>query len=151
MIVSDKKIMRRVLYGGAFDLIHPGHISAIRDARSHGDHLVICLTSDRRYKEKRGRSPVFSVEDRMRILMGIGGVDEVTVFPDDPDGGVEAAIRHFKPAVYIRDRDANPKFWAQENRLCKELSVKLVVMGRHGHWSSSEIINGIKNEDHRSR
>lgn len=138
---------RYVVYGGAFDIIHPGHISAIREAKSYGDHLIILLTPDERIRAKKGRDPVFNQEERMKILAGIEGVDEVAIFPSNDDGGVEEALREIKPEVYIRDRDANPKWWAQENRLCKELGIRLIVMGRHGHWSSSDIIKKIKNEN----
>ncbi len=37
---------RVVLANGCFDVIHGGHVSYLRDARSHGDILVVGLNSD---------------------------------------------------------------------------------------------------------
>jgi glycerol-3-phosphate cytidylyltransferase-like family protein len=43
----------KVLYGGAFDILHPGHIRALRHAKECGNYLVVCLTPDSRIIKKK--------------------------------------------------------------------------------------------------
>ena len=49
-----KSLGRRVVFtNGCFDLIHPGHIAYLREARNLGDCLIVALNSDRAVRERR--------------------------------------------------------------------------------------------------
>lgn len=82
--LSDFKNMKvfgkkTVLVGGAFDIIHIGHIRHLRQAKSKGDILVVQITGDKRYTEKRGYPPLISQKDRAKIISAIRFVDYVFI------------------------------------------------------------------------
>ena len=73
-----------VLTNGCFDLLHPGHLSALEAARAEGDVLVVALNSDRSVRALKGDDrPLFAAADRARLLLGLSVVDHVVHFDDD--------------------------------------------------------------------
>jgi len=80
---------KTVLTGGVFDILHYGHISFLKKAKSLGDYLVIAIESDANVKRLKGEGrPIHSQEQRKEILESLGFVDEVLILKDvmhDPD------------------------------------------------------------------
>jgi rfaE bifunctional protein nucleotidyltransferase chain/domain len=72
---------RVVLVAGAFDLLHPGHVRLLEQARAFGDILVVGVESDAAVKTTRpaGRPVTPSVE-RAEILAALAAVDFVIEF-----------------------------------------------------------------------
>jgi cytidyltransferase-like protein len=71
---------RVVLAGGAFDILHIGHIEHLKRAKAKGDILIVHITGDRRYFEKRGYYPLSTQIDRARIVASIRFVDYVFIY-----------------------------------------------------------------------
>jgi rfaE bifunctional protein nucleotidyltransferase chain/domain len=72
-----------VFTNGCFDLLHPGHVRYLEQARALGDALVVALNSDRAVRELKGPSrPILSESERAEVLAALGCVDFVTVFDD---------------------------------------------------------------------
>ncbi|MFA6522138.1 MAG: adenylyltransferase/cytidyltransferase family protein [Patescibacteria group bacterium] len=67
----------KVFVFGVFDLFHPGHVAFLREARQHGEHLIVNLTQDSVVEELKGMPPVHSWDERHAILMQSGLVDEI--------------------------------------------------------------------------
>lgn len=40
---------------GTFDIIHPGHIHMIKEAKAYGDHLVVVVSRDKTVLQTKGR------------------------------------------------------------------------------------------------
>ncbi|MBI3949239.1 MAG: D-glycero-beta-D-manno-heptose 1-phosphate adenylyltransferase [Acidobacteria bacterium] len=75
---------RIVFTNGCFDLIHPGHVRYLRQARSLGDALIVAINSDQSTRELKGPGrPIFNQEERCEVLAALEAVDYVTVF-DEP-------------------------------------------------------------------
>jgi rfaE bifunctional protein nucleotidyltransferase chain/domain len=92
-----------VATGGCFDLLHAGHVSALRMARSLGDCLVVCLNSDASVRRIKGPDrPLVPQEDRIRVLEALACVDAVTVFDEDNPGAVLADLR---PDIWAKGGD----------------------------------------------
>jgi rfaE bifunctional protein nucleotidyltransferase chain/domain len=96
----DSKV---VLCHGVFDLLHPGHIEHLREAKSFGDVLVVSVTSDRFVNKGPGR-PYFSEKDRALMLSSLELVDLVTI-SDFKDA--LAVLEQVKPNVYAKGPDYN--------------------------------------------
>ncbi|MFN8011811.1 MAG: adenylyltransferase/cytidyltransferase family protein [Holophagaceae bacterium] len=71
-----------VFTNGCFDLLHPGHVQYLEDARTLGDLLVVGLNSDASVARLKGPSrPVQDQWARARVLLGLRSVDAVILFP----------------------------------------------------------------------
>lgn len=98
---------------GCFDIVHPGHIRHLRQARSHGDILIVTITGDGSYK-KRGGAPLIPEELRAENLAELDCVDWVCI---DPSPTAEALLDRVRPDVYIKGREyehnSDPRFLAE--------------------------------------
>lgn len=88
---------------GCFDLLHPGHISLIAQARAACDRLVLGLNSDDSVRRLKGPSrPVQNEASRATILSALGDVDLVVVFAQDTPLALIEALR---PDVLVKGAD----------------------------------------------
>lgn len=73
---------RRVVFtNGCFDLLHPGHIRTLEQARSLGDVLVVGLNDDASVSKAKGDSrPVIFQDERAELLAALEAVDFVVLF-----------------------------------------------------------------------
>ncbi len=98
---------------GCFDIVHPGHIRHLREAKSRGDVLLVSITSDEAWTKARGR-PLIPEELRAENLAELDCVDWVYVDPHATAGAVLEAVR---PDVYIKGREyetnPDPRFLAE--------------------------------------
>ena len=73
-----------VFTNGCFDLLHPGHVEFLAEARALGDVLVVGLNSDASVRRLKGAGRPWVVEaDRASVLAGLRSVDAVTLFDED--------------------------------------------------------------------
>ncbi len=73
-----------VFTNGCFDLLHPGHVRYLQQAKALGDALIVGLNSDRSVRELKGPNrPILNEAERAEVISALGCVDYVTVF-DDP-------------------------------------------------------------------
>ncbi len=75
---------RRVVFtNGCFDLLHPGHVIYLQEARRLGDALIVALNSDRSTRELKGaRRPILDQNERAEVMAALGCVDYVTIFDE---------------------------------------------------------------------
>ena len=74
-----------VFTNGCFDLLHPGHVAYLEEARSLGDALIVGVNTDAsvpRLEKGPGR-PVTPEADRARVLAALACVDRVVLFAED--------------------------------------------------------------------
>lgn len=69
----------------AGDLLHSGHISALREAKANCDYLIACLNCCPTNGRKDKNKPIQSVFERFNQLSAVKYVDEVMVYEDDCD------------------------------------------------------------------
>jgi rfaE bifunctional protein nucleotidyltransferase chain/domain len=92
---------------GCFDLIHPGHVKYLEDARALGDFLVVGLNSDASVARLKGLGrPLQDEAARAAILLGLRSVDAVVRF--DEDTPLEL-IRALRPDVLVKGGDYTPE------------------------------------------
>jgi len=99
-----KKAGRRVVFtNGCYDLLHPGHIRLLEQARSLGDILILALNSDDSVRRLKGPSrPLMSERDRAEVAAGLAAVDAITVFDEDTPRELIAAVL---PDVLVKGAD----------------------------------------------
>ena len=88
---------------GCFDLLHPGHLSLLRQARAQSDRLVVGLNSDDSVRRLKGAErPVSDETARATVLAAVTDVDAVAVFDEDTPIRLIEAIR---PDVLVKGAD----------------------------------------------
>lgn len=70
-----RRLLKVVLLGGAFEIIHPGHISAISEARSLGNTLVVVVATDESVERNKGRPPATDQAMRVALVSALRLVD----------------------------------------------------------------------------
>ncbi|MDE2516734.1 MAG: D-glycero-beta-D-manno-heptose 1-phosphate adenylyltransferase [Rhodospirillales bacterium] len=91
---------------GCFDLLHPGHVSLLEQARNACDRLVVGLNDDASVRRLKGADrPVQSAAARAAVLSGLGSVDLVSVFEEDTP---EALIEALRPDLLVKGADYAP-------------------------------------------
>ena len=95
-----------VFTNGVFDLLHPGHVRYLQEARRLGDALIVGLNSDRSVRANKGpERPITPADERAEVLLALGCVDAVAVFDEEtPD----AIIRRVQPEVLVKGADWGP-------------------------------------------
>ncbi len=138
----EKRNARRVVFtNGCFDLLHPGHIWTLEQARGLGDVLIVGLNSDRGVRELKGEGrPVLPERERAEILAALECVDAVVIF-DEPTP--REVIARLLPDILVKGGD-----WAGDKIVGREeveaaggrvVSVPVV----QGH-STTEILGRIR-------
>ena len=88
---------------GCFDLLHPGHISLLAQARAACDRLIVGLNSDSSVARLKGPDrPVQHEAGRAVVLASLGSVDLVTVFAEDTPLEL---IRALRPDLLVKGAD----------------------------------------------
>ena len=95
--------MKYVFTNGCFDLLHPGHIALIREARKQGHYLLVAINSDRSVRALKGEGrPIQHDADRAEVLAAMRDVDGVVIFDEDTPAELIAALR---PDVLVKGGD----------------------------------------------
>lgn len=116
LLASRRDKGERVVFtNGCFDLLHPGHVAYLSEARALGDILVVGLNSDASVKRlnKGPERPIMNEEERAAVLAGLRAVDYVTLFAEDTPLRLIEAIR---PDVLVKGGD-----WPLESIVGREV------------------------------
>src|ERR1700676_1658515 len=95
---------RRVVFtNGCFDLLHPGHVRCLAEARVLGDVLVVAVNSDRSVRGNKGpERPLVAQQDRAEVMAALASVDYVTIF-DEPTP--RELIARVLPNILVKGAD----------------------------------------------
>lgn len=100
---AQKKI---VFTNGCFDILHRGHTTLLKQAKSFGDILVVAINTDSSVKKLKGpKRPINSLNDRAGVLTALEVVDFVTSFSEADPLNI---IKELKPDVLVKGGDWKP-------------------------------------------
>ncbi|CAI3942291.1 ADP-heptose synthase [Commensalibacter communis] len=92
---------------GCFDIIHPGHIALLKNARAQCDRLIVALNTDRSIKALKGEQrPINDLTSRSQVMAAIRYVDAVVAFDEDTPFNL---IHLFKPEILVKGADYQNK------------------------------------------
>lgn len=92
-----------VFTNGCYDLLHPGHIRLLEQARNLGDVLILALNSDASVRRMKGPArPMIAEGDRAAMALALAAVDAVTLFDEDTPRELIAAVL---PDILIKGAD----------------------------------------------
>ncbi len=138
-----------VLAGGAFDILHQGHIDFLRELKTMGDILVIAIKTDaeiRAYKDLD--RPIQNEDVRAALIDAIRYVDYTVISPEPPPNfspdseppRLEVA-RQLRPDLFVSYNE----HWEARRAQLKELGVELKIIPIEKVNSTTSIIERIKN------
>ena len=97
---------RVVFTNGVFDLLHPGHVRYLGDARALGEALIVGINSDRSVRANKGPSrPITPERERAELVAALRSVDAVTLFEEETP---RALIEAIQPDVLVKGADWSP-------------------------------------------
>jgi D-beta-D-heptose 7-phosphate kinase/D-beta-D-heptose 1-phosphate adenosyltransferase len=96
--------LKVVFTNGCFDLLHPGHVAYLEEARSLGDALVVAVNTDASLRRlgKGGLRPVNPEADRARVLAALAAVDRVVLFDEDTPLEI---LTELQPDILVKGGD----------------------------------------------
>ena len=135
--------MTRVLVFGTFDILHPGHLSFLRQARRMGEWLIAAVARDCFVAAHKGRKPANSERRRMQAVRATGLVDEVRLGDRVP--GSYGILGKTRPDVVCVGHDqqllrADLKAWLRRNGM--PLMVRTLRAYRPDRYKSSKLAGG---------
>ena len=104
-VTRERSLSRAIVFtNGVFDILHPGHIRYLKQARSLGDVLIVGVNSDRsaRAQGKAPDRPVNPESERCEVLAALASVDAVVVFDEDTPHEIIQAIQ---PDILVKGAD----------------------------------------------
>ena len=137
-----KRNGRRVVFtNGCFDLLHPGHIGSLEQARALGDALVVGLNSDASVRQLKGAGrPVLPERERAEILAALECVDAVVIFDELTPREV---IARLLPDILVKGGD-----WASDQIVGREeveaAGGRVVSIPVVAGYSTTEILRKIR-------
>jgi cytidyltransferase-like protein len=92
------------LTGGAFDILHIGHMLTLREAKKQADLLVVVVSTDERVKEVKKRPPMHDCEYRREMVSSVKGVDLAIAGSSD----IMETFYRVRPDVVVFGYDQTP-------------------------------------------
>jgi len=134
---------RVVFTNGVFDLVHPGHVRYLRNARALGDALIVAVNSDRSVRANKGpERPINPELERAELLAALECVDAVVVFDEDTP---RVIVSRVLPDVLVKGAD-----WAEDNIVGRDVvearGGRVVRMQLAPGFSTTELIRKVRGE-----
>jgi D-beta-D-heptose 7-phosphate kinase/D-beta-D-heptose 1-phosphate adenosyltransferase len=132
---------RIVMTNGCFDLLHPGHVATLVEARRQGDCLLVALNSDRSVREIKGAGrPIIDQQGRAAMLAALACVDFVVIFDD---ASVQGLVQRVLPDVLVKaDQYTLDEVVGHETVL--EHGGRVATVSTLAGYSTSDLIDKIR-------
>ncbi|MGH9737435.1 MAG: adenylyltransferase/cytidyltransferase family protein [Candidatus Acidiferrales bacterium] len=118
---------------GSFDLLHPGHIRLLEQARDFGEILAVAVQSDDMLRRREGCAvsdctptrPVTPAAERAEIVAALDAVDVAAV----ADGTLSEFLTKFRPDAFVRGDERSSETVDSERNLSADLESMLTEIG----------------------
>ncbi|MHC1709295.1 MAG: adenylyltransferase/cytidyltransferase family protein [Methanomassiliicoccales archaeon] len=128
--------MTRVMASGVFDILHPGHLRYLQEAKDQGDELVVVVATDATVR-RRKHEPITPETMRLELISALKMVDQAYL---GSDGDMFGVVEKIHPDIIALGYDQDFDEREIEKALLKRgLTVRVVRMSKHG-----EDLNGTR-------
>jgi rfaE bifunctional protein nucleotidyltransferase chain/domain len=136
---------RVVCASGSFDLLHPGHIRLLEQARSFGDFLVVAVQGDASVREqfedaRKIVRPVTPAAERVEIVAALAAVDFVVTF-EEPSP--HEFVMHLAPDVFVEGGAGAQREFGLHQRDLEALGCRVVRVPLEPGYSTEQLIERI--------
>ncbi len=139
---------RIAMTNGCFDLLHPGHVASLQEARQQGDCLVVGLNSDRSVREIKGAGhPVVDEQGRAEMLAALACVDYVVTFDD---ASVAGLVERLAPDVLVKAAQYSLD-QVVGHQIVARYGGRVVAVPMKPNYSTTALIEKIRNLPQRKR
>jgi len=128
-LLSSNK-MKTVVATGVFEVIHPGHILYLTEAKKLGDRLIVIVACDETARERK-RHPIVGEKQRSEVVSALKPVDGVVV---GEKGDMINTIEKIKPGIIALGFDQDFDETDLQSKLIKR-NLKTKVVRIKAHWS----------------
>lgn len=129
--------MKIIFVNGCFDVLHPGHIQLFEYAKSLGDYLIVAIDSDEKVSQMKGKErPIFSQEDRSKVLEAIRYIDVVHIFNSKEE--LEDLIKTINPDIMVVGSD-----WKDKEVVGERYAKAVRFFDRVGEYSTTRTLQGL--------
>jgi D-beta-D-heptose 7-phosphate kinase/D-beta-D-heptose 1-phosphate adenosyltransferase len=130
-----------VFTNGVFDLLHPGHVGYLADARALGDALIVAVNSDRSVRANKGpERPVNSERERAEVLLALRSVDAAVIFDEETP---HAIISRIQPDILVKGAD-----WGRDDIVGRDVvearGGRVVRMALASGYSTTDLIGRVR-------
>ena len=108
--------MKRVMCAGTFDIIHPGHLYYLSEAKKYGNKLIVVVSRDETSEKFKGKKPLHNEKERLESLRMLKIVDEAVL---GKHGNIFNIIEDIKPDVICLGYDQKVQKQELEDELKK--------------------------------
>jgi len=136
---QGKKI---VFTNGCFDILHPGHVDYLSQARDSGDFMVLGLNTDASVRKlnKAPNRPVNDENSRALVLAGLACIDAIVLFEEETPYEL---IKFLQPDVLVKGDDYKPEQIAGYDVVMAKGGVVKTIPFLQG-YSTTALINKIR-------
>jgi glycerol-3-phosphate cytidylyltransferase len=137
-------MQKTIITFGTFDLFHVGHLNILERARKYGDNLIVGISSDELNISKKNRKPIYTYDERKRIIESLKCVDKVFC-----EMSLEDKVKYckeYKADVLIMGDDWKGKKSGKDNKTFDELLkgvCEVIYLERTPSISTTELIEKI--------
>lgn len=133
-----------VMTNGCFDIIHPGHVQYLKEAKALGDRLLVAVNADESVSRLKGPSrPINTIDHRMAVLAGLESVDWVVPFTEDTP---ERLICRVLPDILVKGGDYKIEQVAGGQCVQKN-GGDVIILSFKDNCSTSAIVKRIQETD----
>jgi D-beta-D-heptose 7-phosphate kinase/D-beta-D-heptose 1-phosphate adenosyltransferase len=135
---------RIVMTNGCFDILHPGHVNYLAEARKLGDRLIVAVNDDASVQRLKGKTrPINNLTQRMAVLAALYDVDWVIPFSEDTPARL---IERVLPDILVKGGDYTPEQVAGAKAVVAN-GGEVVILSYLKGCSTSQIIDTIRNSE----
>ena len=131
--------MKTVMAFGSFDVLHPGHLYFLNQAKSKGDKLVVVIALDKTIEKVKGEKPKYNERQRLEHVKGMPMVDKAVLgYEKDP----YEIIEEINPDIICLGYDQDSYSENLKEKLAERgLNPKIIRLGpyKEGIYKSSKL------------